>query len=210
MAALKKIILCPYFGELPDWWDKFQFPKGYEFILDFDFEKFKGRVKTKLGIDYPAEYGMTKIWDYRCALGLLYEEEISGYDFWATCDFDMVFGRVNEWFTDTQLNELDIWSNHDTYVCGCWTLYRNSKMVNGLFMWEQSWKEYLNQPESNGWVEGLYSRLLEKSGLRYKYSFFQGDPYHPPFDLRKEGDKLFQNNIEIPMLHFRRSKRWPL
>jgi len=65
-------------------------------------------------------------------------------------------------------------------------------------------------PDALGWVENEYSRLVETSGIRYKYSFMQGDPFHPPFDVKKEGDKLYQNNIEIPMLHFRRSKVFPL
>lgn len=210
MPNLKKILLTPYFGELPSWFDKFEPPVGYEWLLDTNLDSFKKRVKDKLGINYPGEYGTGKVWDYRCALGLLYEDEIKGFDFWGTMDFDMVFGDVNKWFNDETLNTLDIWSNHDTYVCGCWTLYRNNRTVNSVFMQDQYWKSYLVDAEPNGWVEGKYSRIVENSGLRYRYSFFQGDPYHPPFDLKKENGKLFQNNIEIPMLHFRRMKRFPL
>src|SRR5688572_22293825 len=207
---IKKILITPFFGAFPEWMDKLQAPEGYDWLLDTDLEAFKKRVKEKLSIEYPGEYGNPKIWDYRCALGLLYEEEIKDFEFWGHTDFDMVFGDVDKWFTDEQLNELDIWSNHDTYICGCWTLYRNINIVNSLFMWEQNWKDFLVHPEINGWVENRYSRLVEESRLRYKYSFFQGDPYHPPFNLKKEDGKLFQDRIEIPMLHFRRCKKWPL
>lgn len=207
---MKKLIITPYFGDFPPWMDKFEPPVDYDWLLDTNLEAFKKRVKDKLGIDYPAEYGSPKVWDYRCALGMLYEEELKGYDFWVTMDFDMVFGDVNGFFPDEILATLDVWSNHNTYVCGCWTIYRNCPMVNGLFMWEQSWKEYMNEAEPNGWVEGHYSRLLEGSGLRYRYSFMQGNPYNPPFNLKKENGKLYQDGIEIPMLHFRRLKIWPL
>jgi len=133
MADLKKLILTPYFGRFPEWMGKFEAPTGYDWLLDTDLHSFKNRVRKKLGMEYPAVYGIPKVWDYRCALGLLYEEELNGYDFWATMDFDMVFGRVNEFFHDEVLSTLDLWSNHDTYVCGCWTLYRNCERVNNLF-----------------------------------------------------------------------------
>ena len=211
MVTITKILITPYFGKLPEWMDKFEPPKGYTWLLDIDLEKFKHRVKEKLGIDYPGVYGSGKVWDYRCALGLLYEEEIKGYDFWATMDFDVVFGDVNKFFPDEELEKLDIWSNHDTYVCGFFSLYRNTPNVNRLFLDCRGWTDYLFRPEPNGWVEKEFSRTLELSGLRYKYSGdLQGNPYNPPFNLKKEDGKLFQDGVEIPMLHFRRSKKWPL
>ncbi len=219
--SLKKIILTPYFGAFPEWMDKFQPPEGYDWLLDTDLADFKNRVRMKLGFDYPDGYGGCKIWDYRSALGYLYEEEIKGYDYWATMDFDVVFGDVNKFFHDEEIKKYDVWSNHDSYVCGFWTLYKNRPEVNKLFILFQHWRDYLNRKEINGWVEGDYSRLLERSGLSYKYSGdLQGDPYHPPFNLRKINGKLFQlrgtetidegYTREIPMLHFRRRKIWPL
>lgn len=211
MAGLKKMLLCPFFGALPTWWDKFEFPKGYDYRVDNNFEGFKKRVKSKLGIDYPGEYGSGKVWDYRCALGLLYEEEIKEFDYWGTMDFDVVVGDVNKFFPDEEISKWDIWSNHGTYVCGFWTLYRNCKEVNQLFLKYPFWEDKMLQPEPCGWVEKEYSRLLEVSGLRYKYSDdLQGDPYNPPFNLKKENGKLFQDGVEVPMLHFRRLKQWPL
>jgi hypothetical protein len=210
MANLKKILITPYFGTFPEWMDKFEVPKGYDWFLDTDLDAFKKRVKDKLGIDYPGTYGSGKVWDYRCALGLLYEEEIKGFDFWGTVDFDVVFGDVNKFFPDEELTKLDIWSNHDSYVCGFWSLYRNCKDVNELFMKYPFWEDKLSTPDCLGWVEQQYSKLLEQSGLRYKYSMFQGDPYHPPFNLKKEDGKLYQDGVEIAMLHFRRDKKWPL
>ena len=211
MSKLKRILICPFFGDFPHWWDKFEWPEGYDYILDTDLEGFKKRVRDKLSIEFPGKWGESKVWDYRCALGLLYEEEIKGYDFWATCDFDVVFGDVNKFFPDEEIMKWDIWSNHDTYVAGFWCLYRNCKEVNELFMNHIDWEKFLGDENALGWVEKEYSRLLEESGLNYKYSGdLQGDPYHPPFNLKKIDGKLFQDGIEIPCLHFRRSKIWPL
>lgn len=210
MPGLKKVMITPYFGDKPEWFDKFEPPKGYRWMLDTDLEKFKKRVKDKLGIEYPGEYGSPKVWDYRCALGLLYEEEIKGFDYWGHMDFDVVFGDVDKWMPDDKLDWLSVWSNHHSYVNGCWTLYRNSPEVNNLFMKYPGWKEKMIHPEPNGWVEQEYSRLLENSGLRYEYTFFQGWPYTTNPNLSKTPDgKLYQDGEEIMMFHFRRSKRWP-
>ncbi len=214
MMPLKKLIITPYFGQFPEWFHKFEPPAGYDWLLDVNFNGFKKRVKERFGIEYPGTWGSTKVWDYRCAFGLLYAEELEGYDYWSHMDFDMVFGDVNKWFPDEEIEKLDIWSNHGTYICGPWTLYRNDRMINNLFLHHPDWKKLLLMPESTGWVEEGYSRIVEQSGLKYKYSFMQGDPYNPPFKLKKEGIKLWQETNEewqeIAMLHFRRDKKWPL
>ena len=218
---VKKIFITPYFGKFPDWFDEYKVhfeqqlrPKGYDWLLDTDLEGFKKRVKDKLGLDYPGLPGTGKVWDYRGTLGILYEDEIKDYSFWGHTDFDCVYGDVSKWVTDEFLSGLDVHSNHDTYVNGCWSLYRNTFKVNNLFKSVPDWKNYLIHPESNGWVEGAFSRALESSGLRYKYTFWQGNPYDSNPFLKIIGGKLFQylngKWEEIMIFHFRRSKRWPI
>jgi len=215
--SLKRVLICPFFGPLPEWFNKFECPKGYHIIIDTDIEDFKLRVKQKLGIDYPGVYGGSKVWDYRCALGLLYEDEIKDYNFWGHCDFDVVFGDVDKFCPDSLLSQLDVYSSHNEYVCGCFSLYRNSPEVNNLFKQYPEWKEKMIHPEPNGWVEQEYSRTLEQSGLRYMYDLSpQGNPFTSEPILEKRGNDLFQNVEgvwrEVGMFHFRRSKHkgWPL
>lgn len=200
----------PFFGPLPEWWGKFEIPKGYNFILDDDLEGFKQRVKAKLGIDYPGTSGSGKVWDYRCALGLLYEDEIKKYDYWGHTDPDCVFGDVDKWVTDEFLSSVTVHSNHHSYVNGCWSLYRNAKPINRLFQDYPFWAEKMVHPEPNGWVENEFSRTLEESGFKYAYTFWQGWPYTTIPNLTKQDGKLYQDGEEIMMFHFRRSKKWPL
>lgn len=211
MADLKKILICPFFGELPEWYDKYRFPKGYDIIFNRDLDDFKERVKNKLGIECPIVSGTGKVWDYRCALGLLYEEEIKGYDFWGHCDLDMVFGDMDKFYPDSLIEQYDVISGHDTYVCGCFSLYRNCKDVNELFKKFPLWKEKMVYEKPIGWVENEYSFELEKSGLKYLYTFHQGNPWvQGKPNLKKENGKLFQDDNEIAFFHFRHSKQWPL
>jgi len=213
-SGLRKVLIVPYFGEMPPWIDKFRAPAGYDLLLDTDLEEFKVRVKTILGIDFPGEWGSPKVWDYRGALGLLYEEEIRDYDFWGTADFDVVFGDVNKFVPDDMLMNLDVYSGHNEYVNGCFSLYRNSKEVRELFMRCEEWKEKMTDPTPSGWIEKEYSRKLEQSGLRYKYAFDQGMPWTDKPNLRKDGHALFQEIsgewFELAFFHFRHSKKWPL
>jgi hypothetical protein len=212
--SLKKVLITPYFGPMPEWMDKFKPPKGYEWILDQDLEGFKKRVYNKLLVNYPGEYGTGKVWDYRCALGLLYQEEIESFDYWGHMDFDVVFGDMDHFLPDSELSKVDVYSSHHEYVCGCFSLYRNVTAVNYLFMRQPQWKEFLNKPEPNAWVEKEYSRVLEKSGLSYTYEFRQGNPWDREPKLRKDNNRLYQwiknDWEEIMFFHFRHSKRWPL
>ncbi len=215
MAVLKKLLITPYFGDLPPWFDKFEAPKGYEWLMDTDLEGFKKRVKDKLGIEYPGVYGSPKVWDYRCALGLLYEEELKGFDYWGHMDFDVVWGDMDKFLPDSELEKLDVYSSHNEYVCGCFSLYKNCTSVNELFKRYPLWADHLLRSEPSGWVEQVYSRILELSGLKYAYTFNQGFPWTKMPILRKEGNKLFQMSTmgswyEIMFFHFRHSKRWPL
>ncbi len=223
MSNIKKIAITPFFGELPPWFNTFEKdfnetmkPQGYSWLMDTDMESFKERVKSKLGIDYPGTYGSGKVWDYRCALGLLYEEEIKEFDYWLTIDFDVVWGNVNKFIPDEELVNLDLFSSHDSYVCGFFNLYRNSRDMNNMFTNYPNWKEKMIHAEPNGWVEMEYSKTLEVSRLRYKYSSYQGYPWTKTPILKKEGNSLYQDIkgdgqwTEIAYFHFRYKKIWPL
>jgi len=225
---ISKILLTPFFGEFPPWFDLFladfnrtMKPQGYTLMLDVDLPDFKERVKSKLGIDCRIERGSPKAWDYRGSLGILYEEEIKDYDFYGHCDLDVVWGQINKWASDEALSELDVYSSHSEYVCGCFSLYRNSSGVKNLFYNCPTWQMNLISPEPTGWIERDYSRILEVSGLRYKYDLTpQGNPFTDRPILKKEGDRLFQADMtesggwkEIGLFHFKRSKQnfgWPL
>lgn len=208
-SNISKLLIVPFFGPLPEWMDKYEKPEGYDLLLDTDLEGFKERVERVLDMECDVKPGEGKVWDFRPALGLLYAKEVKGYDFWGHTDLDCIYGDVDKWVTDEFLNGVDIHSNHNTYVCGCWTLYRNTERVNNLFKEYPHWREKM-RGGPNGWVEAEYSRTVEASGVPYQYTFWQGNPYTETPNLRKENGKLYQDGEEIAMFHFRRSKIWPL
>lgn len=234
MAPLRKLIITPYFGSFPEWMDlwladfnRTMRPQGYDLLLDTDLPSFKERVKKKLGVDCPIVRGSSKVWDYRGSLGVLYQEEIKDFDFYGCVDFDVVWGQINKWAGDEVLSELDVYSTHNAYVCGAFSLFRNSAEVNNLFRNFPLWQTKLEDPAPSGWIEQQYSRVLEISGLRYRYDISpQGNPFTDSPLLKKDNGRLFQYILkedsdvldwgkawkEIGLFHFRRSKHkgWPL
>lgn len=218
---IRKLMICPYFGPFPEWMDLFladfertMEPQGYTLLLDTNLPAFKDRVKIKLGINCPIVRGSSKAWDYRGSLGVLYSEEIKGFDFYGHCDFDVAWGYVSKFLPDSELESLDVWSGHSEYVNGSFSLYKNKPEVNELFNQFPQWRDMLIHPEPNGWIEQMYSRALEQSGLKYAYTFHQGNPWTTFPQLKKDGLSLFQflpdGWQEIMFYHFRHSKTWPL
>lgn len=217
---LRKIFIVPWFGEYPDYMNQwianmeYLKPLGYDYLLVCSLNKFEQRVREKLGIEPHILSGTGKAWDYRPALGILFEDEIKGYDYWGHTDFDCVYGKIDEFMPDHELVKLDIWSNHHCYCSGPWTLYKNNKYINNLFKNCPDWKERMSEYKATGWIEDGYSKMIDKlhdeNKLVRKYTFFQG--YDPNIDINltfKDGH-LYDQDKEIMQFHYNRRKRFPL
>jgi hypothetical protein len=214
-VVIKKVMLCPWFGPLPEWMPLYQenvrrsIDNSYEFLIFTDLEQFKERVRETLGIRCPIEPGTGKIHDYRAAFGVIFAEEIKGYDFWGHTDFDCVYGRVERWLTDEVLDGLDIWSNHWSYICGPWTLYRNTDAVNKLFLKHLLWRGILEDPQISGWVETEFTRVVNASNARVVYDCQQVWQKPDLAHVRLDGERLLIGDKELFMAHFRHTKTYP-
>lgn len=211
---LRKLLICPWFGDLPPWWGQYD-PQiatlsefGYRIWMpDLDTPAFADRVKYVFGLDCPIYPGGDKIHDYRAAFGVLFADKLRGYDYWGHTDFDCVYGRVERFMPDERMAELDVYSDHPSYLCGPWTLYRNTPALNEAFMDVDGWKETLEDPVTSGWVETSFTEHVNSLGLRTLYELNHG--YLSPHLLSREGRVLREGAKEISFFHFRRSKVWP-
>lgn len=188
-SMVRKLFITPWFGPLPEWWDKYksQFDRmhdlGYDWFVTQDLDDFNARCKDVLGFESNIVPGTGKLHDFRCALGELYADKAAGYDFWGTTDFDCIYGDI---LIDKHLENLDIYSDEEDYVGGHFTLYRNTPAVNTAFVRCPEWKEHMLGPHS-GWVEKEYTQTVNRLGLRIMYK-----------------------KLENALIHFNRSKKWPL
>lgn len=217
---ISKVFICPYFGDLPPWigqWRKNterMRQHGYDFLFDDDEEAFGTRVRRVLGIECPPMAGTGNVHNFRPALGLLYADEIAGFDYWGHTDFDCVYGRVERWMTEGFLAGLDVFSNHDDYISGPWTLYRNTPLVRSLFLRTDEWVARMSQEDTWGWAEKGFTYIVDEAHddgeINRCYAKWQSRYPHDFSKLRlRPNGALLEEGREIMMSHFRHVKEWP-
>lgn len=144
---MKKIlIIIPYFGPLPNiflfWYQSAIKNPTINFLIFSDssieqaenikviktsFSDFSELIQCRFDfrISLPSPY---KLCDFKGAYGYIFEEYISGYDFWGFGDIDVVYGDLRHFFSDKILEKYWVISGW-----GHLTLYKNSGICNNFF-----------------------------------------------------------------------------
>lgn len=144
------VFIVPYFGAFPSYFKEWLYSAGYLADQDIDFllitnndlecilpsnirllrmsfEEFRKKVQNKfdfqIALDTPY-----KICDFKPALGYIFQDEITQYQFWGNCDIDQVWGDVRTFITEDILNQYD-----RVQFLGHFILYRNNETMNTLF-----------------------------------------------------------------------------
>jgi hypothetical protein len=208
---MRKLFIIPWFGKYPEWLDQWVAnmevlkKQGYDYLIFSNLKLFEQRVARTLGVTPIIKPGEGKVWDYRPMFGVIFKDEIKGYDYWGHTDFDCVYGDVNKYFPK---EPFDIWSNHDTYLCGPWSLYKNDERVNNLFR-ENCWLNKISNPQPTGWAENEYTETINKLA-NVKYTLYQNKDFSDMSAINYSDGKLYDGQDEIMMVHFRRTKIYPL
>lgn len=161
------IILLSFFGEFPWYLNYFLHSCRYNTTINFciitDNDKipnkpknvslititrgqFKRLATERLGFSTAPIQGY-KICDFRPSLGYLFSELIKGYKFWGYGDIDMMYGNLRNFLTSELLDNHDIFSFRPEYLTGSFTVLRNAKKMNTLFMQSKDYKTVLSQDE---------------------------------------------------------------
>lgn len=136
----KAVVFALYFGTVPECIDMFleSICKSNELdviligdklhkeshdnliVCNMSFESLKSRFRNVLGVapDYPY-----KLCDFKPFYGLVFKEEVEGYDFWGYADIDTIFGNT------AVLKKLMNRSYDKLFVKGHFSLLRNSDNV---------------------------------------------------------------------------------
>lgn len=111
-------------------------------IIPLTFKDFKklAAEKLKLKINFDIPY---KICDFKPTYGKIYEEYLKDYDFWGHTDIDLIYGNIRKFITDDMLEEYDLISSAITYVCGHFTLFKNSEKMKYLYTKSRHHKQIL-------------------------------------------------------------------
>jgi hypothetical protein len=99
------------------------------------------KLGFKINIDYPY-----KLCDFKPAYGFMFPEIIKEYTFWGHCDLDLIYGDIRDFMPDEFLNSYDYISLRDDYTTGCFSLYRNTELLNTFFMKSKDYQQVFSQP----------------------------------------------------------------
>lgn len=207
-----------------------ELPKNVS-IVQMTLEGFKILSQEKMGFDIALDRPY-KCCDLKPAYGYIFSEYIGEFDYWAHCDFDMLFGDIRSFFERYSLDEFD-----KVLTLGHLSLYRNTEENNRRFMLEGgklgNYREVFSSNKSYGFDElsGMYSiykthgfSMFEKriyADISIKYKRFvlakSEDNYTRQIFAWKEG-KVFRyhidengkiNSTEYIYIHFRKRGNLP-
>lgn len=176
------ILLIPYFGKWPVWFDYFlescrfnssidwlfftdcpvpsAAPENVRFI-NMSFTEYKQLVSERLGIVFNPE-SPYKLCDLKPALGYVHQADITGYDFWGFSDIDLVYGDLRSYFTTERLSKFDLYSTHARRISGHFCLMRNTAKMREAFKLINNWQQRLADPIHHALDEGAFSRIFIK------------------------------------------------
>lgn len=144
----KILVIIPYFGTLPNYFQAFlnscrntqlldfllitddqteyDYPDNYR-VEEMSFQKLQALVQKKLGKQAYIKHPY-KLCDYKSLYGYFFEDYTSGYGFWAHSDIDLIFGDI-----DPILEELNYTQYDRVFPYGHFSIYRNNDKMNRLF-----------------------------------------------------------------------------
>ena len=151
---MKKIkIIIPYFGAFPKFFPYFLMTARRNKNIDFEiftdqpveqfsslnarnihfnrmtFSDLKKKIQSKFNFEILLN-NPYKLCDYKPAYGLIFEEELIGYDYWGFCDTDILLGDIYQFLEDYEF----FTKEYDRYgLLGHLQIYKNIKEVNTIF-----------------------------------------------------------------------------
>lgn len=109
-------------------------------IVHCTMQALKARFSEKLGFDVCIDYAY-KLCDFKPTYGFVFQDYVEKYSYWAHCDLDIIWGNVSAFLTDDFLLAYDYISMRHDYTTGCFSIHRNCKEINELFMQSKDYKK---------------------------------------------------------------------
>ena len=194
MSKTTICIVGVYFGELPEyinlWLKSCSYNPDIDFLIFSDnkidnlpsnvkripmtLQEMKKLADEKLKLD-TALYKPYKCCDFKVVYGIIFEDYLSGYDFWGHCDFDLIFGDIRGFITEDILNEYD-----KILPLGHLSLYRNTEEVNNRYKLPGSVYNYKAVDYKTVFGNEEIYGFDEWSGIYRIYSFNNFKMYKKP------------------------------
>jgi hypothetical protein len=152
---MKIVLLVPYFGNLPDYFDIFLYTCSYNKNIDWiifcdtdisdvpknvkvftiSLDDFNKLASKKLGLKIQISKKLRfKICDLRPSFGVIFEDYLKKYHFWGHCDIDVIWGDIDKFITPKILANYDLITSRLKRISGHFCLYRNVPKMNNLYL----------------------------------------------------------------------------
>ncbi|WNZ43463.1 hypothetical protein Q2T42_16590 [Leptolyngbya boryana CZ1] len=206
---MKKIILLmPYFGCFPEWFDLYlescrwnptidwlfftdcgvpeNAPANVRFI-QMSFQAYQQLVCDRLNINFQTHSTYT-VCNLRPAYGWIHQEHLAGYDYFGFGDVDVIYGNLRVFYTDAVLDYNTI-STHSDRVSGHLFLIKNNEYWVNAFRRIPDWQNLMSQPINVPMDEGYFTKQLLgrkrlPSFLRRLWGIVDPDKRHHLFQER--------------------------
>ena len=181
---MKKIILIvPYFGKWPVWFDAHllsikenptidwlfytdcgiptEAPSNCTFIKSSLKEMetlFSTKIEVPIHIDKPY-----KLCDIKPSYGHVFEDDIKEYDFWGFTDIDIIWGNIRNQMNKGVLNTYDVISSRKGLISGHFNLFRNEDRINKLYRKNDWYKQSFTDCNMKRFCEGTFSDITKEA-----------------------------------------------
>jgi len=167
MTFKKTLLIIPYFGKLPkylslyfkgcesnNWLDILIItndippknkPKNVAFKQQSLLEISKQISKVHDLENYILPNGY-KLCDWRPSYGLIFQDEIKNYDYWAYGDLDVIYGEMYSYVKNKYIQEIDFISFRNEYLSGSLTIIKNNFYNNNLFLNIENYYQEIRKP----------------------------------------------------------------
>lgn len=174
------VILVPYFGSWPEWFDLYllscRYNPGIDWLFYTDcerpedspanvrfvkvgFDQYKQMVSERLGIQFNPKSAY-KLCDLKPALGSIHQPDIYPYDFYGFGDIDIIHGQIRQFITDNMLKKYDVIGTHNRRLSGHFSLFRNNERNRNAFRKIPDWQRLMEAEDHLGIDESKFSKLF--------------------------------------------------
>ena len=138
-------------------------------LIKFSKDNFNTLSSEKLNLNIHLHIPY-KICDFKPTFGKIFEDYLTGYDFWGYFDIDLLFGNTYKFLNYNILDLYDIISTYKNFLSGPFVIFRNRENLNLLFRRVFEYERILQDPKHYGFDENIEKG--ENIGISFRKMFY--------------------------------------
>lgn len=153
-------------------------------------------MAERLGLNINLQSGY-KLCDFKPVFGYLWQSELDGYQYWGTCDVDLVLGNT-KFFLEPLLDKgrFDVINFRTDYFAGSFFLLKNLPAINSLFKKSIGWEKILISEQHYAFDEVGHTWHIKPAGGKwsayYEYPNFTSILHQA---VQQDGVQLYKEKL---------------